>query len=79
MKQVHGTRAEWSGPSKHSILCSKHFSDDYFLPAASMGLKRTYGDVDVPRKAYKPSFCRKKIVAKSGQRHLFAIAAARKL
>ena len=43
MKQVQRTRAQWSGPSEHSVLCSKHFTDS-FQPdsaiAASMGLQK---------------------------------------
>ena len=44
VKQVQRTRSQWSGPSEHSVLCSKHFSDDCFQPdsaiAASMGLQK---------------------------------------
>jgi hypothetical protein len=27
---VHNTRKNWSGPTKHSLLCSLHFSDDAY-------------------------------------------------
>ena len=44
VKQVQRTRAQWSGPSEHSVLCSKHFTDSCFQPdsaiAASMGLQK---------------------------------------
>ena len=30
VKQVQRTRAEWSGPSKHSVICSVHFTDNCF-------------------------------------------------
>ena len=30
VKQVQRTRAEWSGPSEHSVICSVHFTDDCF-------------------------------------------------
>ena len=42
VKQEQRTRAQWSGPSEHSVLCSEHFTDSSFQPdsaiAASMGL-----------------------------------------
>ena len=44
VKQVQRTRAQWSGPSEHSVLCSEHFTDCCFQPdsaiAASMGLQK---------------------------------------
>ena len=44
VKQVQRTRAQWSGPSEHSILCSKHFTDSCFEPdsvlASKMGIKK---------------------------------------
>ena len=44
MKQVQRMRAQWSGPSEHSVLCSKHFTDSCFQHdsaiAASMGLQK---------------------------------------
>ncbi len=50
IKQVSTTPAKWK-PSKTSMLCSKHFSDDCFEPqvalAASFGIVR--------RKKLKPS------------------------
>ena len=30
VKQVQRTRAEWSGPSEHLVICSVHFNDDCF-------------------------------------------------
>ena len=42
VKQVQRTRAQWSGPTEHSVLCSPHFDDSCFEPdsalAAKMGL-----------------------------------------
>ena len=35
-RQVQRTRAEWKGPSEHSVLCSDHFTDDCFEPAAAI-------------------------------------------
>ena len=32
LKQVQKTRARWSGPSKHSVLCSCRFTEDCFEP-----------------------------------------------
>ena len=50
IKQVQRTRAEWKGPSEHSVLCSDHFNDDCFEPdsaiASSLGL-------DKPRRRLK--------------------------
>lgn len=44
IRQVRRTRDQWSGPSKHSVLCARHFSEDCFEPdsaiAASMGLSK---------------------------------------
>ncbi len=44
IKQVKRTRAEWSGPSDHSVLCSDHFDGNCFEPdteiASQMGLKK---------------------------------------
>ena len=44
IKQVKRTRAEWSGPSDHSVLCSDHFDGSCFEPdteiASQMGLKK---------------------------------------
>ena len=43
-KQVQRTRAKWSGPSEHSVLCSDHFTPECFeidtLLAPSMGLEK---------------------------------------
>ena len=51
IKQVPRTRAKWSGPSEHSVLCSEHFDDECFEPdiqlASKFGLekcKRVKGD-----------------------------------
>ena len=37
-------RSQWSSPSEHSVLCSKHFSEDCFQPdsaiAVSVGQRR---------------------------------------
>ena len=30
--QVQRTKAQWKGPSKHSAVCSDHFSEDCFEP-----------------------------------------------
>ena len=44
VKQVQRTRAKWSGPSEHSVLCSEHFTDSCFQPdstiAATLGLQK---------------------------------------
>ena len=44
-RQVKRIRADWSGPSDHSILCSEHFTDDSFEPnyllASDFGLEKT--------------------------------------
>ena len=29
-KEVKRTRNRWSGPSKHSVLCEKHFTEECF-------------------------------------------------
>ena len=43
-RQVERTRDRWSGPSKHSVLCATHFTQDCFEPdsaiAATMGLNK---------------------------------------
>ena len=43
-KQVQRTRAEWKGPSEHSVLCSNHFTNDCFEPdtaiASSLGIEK---------------------------------------
>ena len=43
-KQVQRTRAEWKGPSEHSVLCSDHFDEDSFEPdtaiASSLGIDK---------------------------------------
>ena len=44
IKQVRRTRAKWSGPSEHSVLCSEHFGDECFEPdvllASKFGLEK---------------------------------------
>ena len=44
VKQVQRTRAEWSGPSDHSVLCSDHFDSSCFEPdtklASQMGIQK---------------------------------------
>jgi len=44
IKQVQRTRAQWSGPSEHSVLCSKHFDGSCFEPdaelASHMGIQK---------------------------------------
>ena len=44
LKQVQKTRARWSGPSEHSVLCSCHFTEDCFEPdtllAPKLGLAK---------------------------------------
>ena len=44
VKQVQRTRAQWSGPSEHSVVGSKHFTDSCFEPdsalASNMGIKK---------------------------------------
>ena len=44
VKQVQRTRAEWSGPSEHSVLCSDHFDSSCIEPdtklASQMGLQK---------------------------------------
>ena len=36
VKQVQRTRPQWSGPSEHSVLCSKHFADSCFEPESAL-------------------------------------------
>lgn len=44
IKQVQRTRAEWKGPSEHSVLCSDHFDEHSFEPdtaiASSLGIDK---------------------------------------
>ena len=44
VKQVQRTRAQWSGPSEHSVLCSEHFDGSRFEPdselASQMGIQK---------------------------------------
>ena len=44
IKNVQRTRAEWKGPSEHSVLCSEHFESSCFEIdsglAAEMGLQK---------------------------------------
>ena len=44
VKQVQRTRAQWSGPSEHSVLCSDHFDVSCFEPdsglASQMGIQK---------------------------------------
>ena len=35
-KNVQRTRAQWSGPSEHSILCSQHFDSSCFEPDSEL-------------------------------------------
>lgn len=51
VNNVQRTRAQWSGPSEHSVLCSQHFDSSCFEPdselTSQMGLqkrKRLKGD-----------------------------------
>ena len=43
-KEVRKTRDCWNGPTKHSVLCEKHFSEDSFEPdsalASAMGIAK---------------------------------------
>lgn len=43
-KNVQRTRAKWSGPTEHSVLCSQHFESSCFEPdadlASEMGLHK---------------------------------------
>ena len=39
MKQVQRTRFQWSGPSEHSVLCSKHFANSCFEPESALWSK----------------------------------------
>ena len=41
-QKVRLSRAKWTGPSKHSYLCSTHFDESCFEPSmnASIGLKK---------------------------------------
>ena len=38
-QQVRRTRARWSGPSEHSVLCSKHFTESCFEPSSALASK----------------------------------------
>ena len=44
IKNVQRTRANWSGPSEHSVLCSQHFDSSCFEAdselAAQMGIQK---------------------------------------
>ena len=44
VKNVQRTRAQWSGPSEHSVLCSEHFDSSCFEPdselASQMGIQK---------------------------------------
>lgn len=44
VKNVQRTRAQWSGPSEHSVLCSQHFDNSCFEPdselASQMGIQK---------------------------------------
>jgi len=44
IRQVQRTCDQWSGPSQHSVLCARHFTEDCFEPdsaiAATMGLTK---------------------------------------
>ena len=44
VKNVQRTRAQWSGPSEHSVLCSEHFDSSCFEPdselASQMGMQK---------------------------------------
>ena len=41
IQQVKRTRANWSGPSYHSVLCSLHFTNDCFEASPSCyGIKK---------------------------------------
>ena len=44
VKNVQRTRAQWSGPSEHSVLCIQHFDSSCFEPdselASQMGMQK---------------------------------------
>ena len=44
VKNVQRTRAQWSGPSEYSVLCSQHFDSSCFEPdselASQMGMQK---------------------------------------
>ena len=44
VKNVQRTRAQWSGPSEYSVLCSQHFDSSCFEPdselASQMGIQK---------------------------------------
>ena len=41
IQQVKRTRAKWTGPSPHSVLCSEHFAEDSFEPSTNkLGIKK---------------------------------------
>lgn len=44
VKNIQRTRAQWSGPSEHSVLCSQHFNSSCFEPdselASQMGMQK---------------------------------------
>ena len=40
VKQVQRTRAEWSGPSDHSVLCSDHFDSSCFEPDTKLAYNK---------------------------------------
>ena len=60
VKNVQRTRAQWSGPSEHSVLCSQHFDNSCFEPdselASQMGIqkRRRLKDGAVPTLFEKP-------------------------
>lgn len=57
VKNVQITRARWSGPSEHSVLCSEHFDSSCFEPdselASQMGMQKLKADA-VPTLFEKP-------------------------
>ena len=38
-QHIRQTRAQWSGPSEHSVLCSKHFTERCFESSSVLALK----------------------------------------
>ena len=66
VKNVQKTRAQWSGPSEHSVLCSQHFDSSSFEPdselASQMGMQKcrrlkddavpTLRDLDLERRSF---------------------------
>ena len=50
IKQVKRTRAEWKGPSEHSVICSVHFTDDCFEPDTAIASSLR---LDKPRRRLK--------------------------